>query len=60
MKIEENKFLQQQRLKELSSELGINFDCLNSLIDSVKTKKMLKRNNYYQQNINDIIEKEIK
>lgn len=60
MKIKEAKVLQEQRLKEISTENGVNYDSLKSLLESVKTKKLLKRNNYHQQKINDIIEKATK
>jgi hypothetical protein len=60
MKIKENKVLQDQRLKELTVEKGLDFNFLEKLLESVKTKKLLKRNNYHQQKINDLIEKAIK
>lgn len=60
MKIKETKVLQEQRLKEISTEKGINYDSLKSLLESVRTKKLLKRNNYHPQKINDVIEKATK
>ncbi len=60
MKIKLTKILQEQRLKEISTEKGIDYDSLKSLLESVRTKKLLKRNNYHQQKINDTIEKAIK
>jgi hypothetical protein len=57
MKIKEAKLLQEQRLKEISIENDVDYDSLKSLIESARTKKLLKRNNYHQQKINDIIEK---
>jgi len=60
MKIKETKVLQEQRLKEISTDKGIDYESLNSLLESVKTKKLLKRNNYHQQKINDVIEKATK
>ncbi len=57
MKIKETKVLQEQRLNEISTEKGIHYDSLKSLLESVRTKKLFKRNNYHQQKINDIIEK---
>lgn len=60
MKIKETKALQEQRLKEISTAKGIDYESLNSLLESVKTKKLLKRNNYHQQKINDVIEKATK
>lgn len=60
MKIKETKALQEQRLKEISIENGIDYGSLYSLLESVRTKKLLKRNNYHQQKINDVIEKATK
>ena len=57
MKIKENKISQAQRLKEICNEKNVNFESMEILIESVKTKKLLKRNNYHQQKINDVIEK---
>lgn len=57
MKIKETKKLQEQRLKEISTQMGIDYSSIKSLLDSVKTKKLMKRNNYHQQKINDVIEK---
>jgi len=60
MKIKETKVLQEQRLNELATDKGVNYDSLKELLDSVRTKKLLKRNNYHQQKINDEIEKATK
>lgn len=60
MKIKETKVLQEQRLKEISTDKGVDYESLKSLLESVRTKRLLKRNNYHQQKINDIIEKVIK
>ncbi|MBE2189466.1 MAG: hypothetical protein IAE98_08355 [Candidatus Kapabacteria bacterium] len=60
MKIKETKLLQEQRLKEISTDKGVDYSSLKSLLESVRTKKLLKRNNYHQQKINDIIEKAAK
>jgi hypothetical protein len=60
MKIKETKALQEQRLYEISTEKGVDYNSLKSLLESVRTKKMLKRNNYHQQKINDEIEKSTK
>ena len=60
MKIKETKISQRQRLKEICNDKEVNFESVETLLDSVKTKKLLKRNNYHQQKINDVIEKEIK
>lgn len=60
MKIKETKLLQSQRLKEVCRDKGVNYESIEILLDSVKTKKLLRRNNYHQQKINDVIEKAIK
>ena len=60
MKIKETKLLQKQRLNEISTEKGVDYDSLKSLLESVRTKKLLKRNNYHQQKIIDVIEKATK
>lgn len=60
MKIKETKLLQSQRLEEICNEKAVNFESIEILLESVKTKKLRKRNNYHQQKINDIIEKAIK
>lgn len=60
MKIKETKIFQEQRLKEISFKKGIDYDSLKALLESVRTKKLLKRNNYHQQKINDVIEKATK
>lgn len=60
MKINETKLLQNKRLKEICNDKDVNFDSIEILLDSVKTKKLMKRNNYHQQKINDVIEKAIK
>lgn len=60
MKIKETQEQQEQRLKEISAQKGIDYSSLKSLLESVRTKKLLKRNNYHQQKINDVIEKELK
>lgn len=60
MKIKETQKQQEQRLKEISAQKRIDYRSLKSLLESVRTKKLLKRNNYHQQKINDVIEKELK
>ena len=60
MKIKESKINQEERLKKLCAEKDIAFSSLVTLLESAKTKKLLKRNNYHQQKINDVIEKSIK
>lgn len=59
MKIKETKIYQNERLKEICSNKGVDYKSLQSLLDSVKAKK-IKRVNYHQQKIVDTIEKEIK
>ena len=60
MKIKETKVFQEQRLIEISTNKGVNYNSLKSLLESVRTKKLLKRNNYHQQKINDEIEEATK
>lgn len=60
MKINQNQKEQNEKLKALCLSNNISFETMSTLLDSVKTKKLLKRNNYHQQKINDLIEKEIK
>ena len=60
MKIKKNKEIQEKRLKEISTNMGVDYESLNSLLESVKSKKLLKRNNYHQQKINDTIDKATK
>ena len=60
MKIKETKIFQSQRLKEICNSKDVNFESIEILLESVKTKKLRKRNNYHQQKINDVIEKAIK
>lgn len=54
-----NKKEQQERLMTLCKENGVAYKSLDMLLDSVKAKK-IKRVNYHQQKIADIIEKNIK
>jgi hypothetical protein len=60
MKIKETKVLQEQRLNEISTEKGVDYNSIKALLESVRTKKLLKRNNYHQSKISDIIEKATK
>lgn len=59
MKIKQNKTDQNEKLKEICFTKGVNYKFLESLLDSVKAKK-IKRVNYHQQKIVDVIEKAIK
>lgn len=56
MKIKETKQYQEQRLTEISTINGVDFNSLKLLLESVRTKKLLKRNNFHQQKISDVIE----
>jgi hypothetical protein len=60
MKIKEAKLNQQKRLTEICKQKKIDSNSMINLLESVKTKKLYKRNNFHQQKISDIIEKEIK
>ena len=60
MKIKETKLMQSQRLKEICNQKDVNYESIEILLESVKTKKLMKRNNYHQLKINDVIEKAIK
>ena len=51
------KYPKTEKIMALSDALNIDYDSLKTLLESVKTKKLLKRNNYHQPKINDIIEK---
>ena len=60
MKLKETQKQQEKRLQEISEQKGIDYTSLKSLLESVRTKKLFKRNNYHQQKINVEIEKELK
>lgn len=60
MKTSETQAKQEQILNDICLREGIEYASLKTLLESVKTKKLIKRNNYHQQTINDIIEKAIK
>jgi hypothetical protein len=59
MKIKANKIHQSERLKEICTTKGVDYKSLESLLDSVKSKK-IKRVNYHLQKIADVIEKAVK
>ena len=59
MKIKDNKQLQNERLKEICTTKEVDYKSLESLLDSVKAKK-IKRVNYHQQKIADVSEKAVK
>lgn len=56
MQINRNKYNQDERLKEICTLQGVDYNSLLSLLESTKAKK-IKRNNYHQQKIVDTIEK---
>lgn len=60
MKVNKNKELQIQRLKEICNDKEISYDSLNELLESVRTKKLRLRNNFHQIKINEIIERGLK
>ena len=47
-------------LKELCDKNQIKINHLSTLLESVKTKKLIKRNNYHASKIIETIENEIK
>jgi len=55
MSIVGNLEKQKERLKKICSEKDVDYVSLNQLLDSVRIKR-IKRNNYHQQKIADIIE----
>jgi len=60
MKIKDNKIQQNNRLSEICQEKEVDYNSLVTLLNSVKTKKLLRRNNYHSEKINEIIEKATK
>lgn len=60
MKANQNKKMQLQRLKEICNDKNVNFDFLETLLDSVRTKKLISKRNYHHQTIIDVIEKAVK
>lgn len=59
MNIFQNKRNHIEKLKEICLEKKVDYSLLNELLESVKIKR-LKRVNYHQQKIADVIEKSIK
>lgn len=59
MKIKETKILQNERLKEICLKQAVSYDSLLLLLESVRAKK-IKRVNYHQQKIVDVIENSVK
>ncbi len=60
MKIKETKLLQKQRLQEICNDKDVNFESIEILLESVKTKKLQSKRNYHQQKIDEIINKAVK
>ncbi len=60
MQMQEIKLKQLSRLKEICEEKNVDYNSIHSLLDSIKTKKLYKRNNYHLQKINDEIENSLK
>lgn len=61
MSVQSVKDEQLKKLKEFcDNNNNVDFNLLNALLESAKTKKLYKRNNYHQQKISDVIEKTIK
>ena len=57
MNSKEVKKQQAEMLKNLCMDNGVEYDDIQELLESIKVKKLLKRNNYHLQKLNDIIEK---
>jgi len=60
MKVIENKESQLKRLREICDDKGVDFESIKLLLEAVKTKKLIKRNNHLQTTITNEIEKAIK
>jgi|TARA_R100000501_G_C2508306_1_gene41079 DNA-dependent RNA polymerase auxiliary subunit epsilon len=56
-KINSIKKAQLAKLDEKCRLMDIDFDSMKTLLDSVRTRKLFKRNNYHQETIDSIIEK---
>lgn len=55
--------IKQMQLAMLKTECErgkVDFDSMKSLLESVRVKKLIKRNNYHQLKINDEIENALK
>jgi len=55
IKMTENKDLQEKRMKELCYEKGVDYNSLKLLLESCKTKKLLRRNNFHLEKINEVV-----
>jgi len=51
---------QLERLQEMCEASGVDFQSIEELLDSVRTKKLFKKILYHQDAINVIVEKAIK
>ncbi len=58
MEVNKKKVEQENRLKEICKETGVEYSSIYTLLESVKNKR-LKRNVYHQQKIIDEIEKSL-
>lgn len=58
MEVNTKKVEQENRLKQICEESGVEYSSIYALLESVKNKR-LKRNIYHQQKIIDEIEKSL-
>lgn len=56
MSIKEAKFEQIQRIKEICTNHNLDFNIMEEMLTSAKTKKLIRRNNYHMQKISDLID----
>ena len=59
MDVIKNKESQLKRLKEICEDKNIGYQSMKLLLEAVKTKKLIKRNNHLQTTITNEIEKAI-
>ena len=59
MKIQETKLIQEQRLYEISTKEGIDYNSLKDLLESVRTKKFRNNNKDNEDKIKEEILKAI-
>jgi len=57
--MKKNQEEKNQRLKAICTENGISYDDILTLLESVKTKRLIKRNNYHSSKIEDVINKNL-
>jgi hypothetical protein len=60
MNANEKKQAQLALLEKVCIDKEIDFESIKRLLDSVKTKKLYKRNNYHQSKISDEIDNAVK